>query len=88
MIKNKINIGILDGSVESVFKNLFESVNIETIKIAFDDLYNDGILNIGKEFFGLFTTISNFRQQIKTGKRITKLGINYIEFIIKKKPCH
>ena len=75
---NNIPENTVSGGFEEFFPKVFRNVDLEIIKMAFDDLYNYGLLTSDKGIFRTIMTVSGFEALIK---RVSKNGERYINFI-------
>jgi hypothetical protein len=75
---NNIPESLINGGFEEFFPRVFPNVDLEIIKMAFDDLFKYGLLTSDKGIFHTIMTVSGFGALIK---RVSKNGERYINFI-------
>ncbi len=75
---NGINESSINGGFSDFFPIVISDVSLDTIKIAFKDLYNYGFLNTDSGIFGTMTSSQGWSL---LGDRVTKSGRKFIDFI-------
>lgn len=75
---NGINESSINGGFSDFFPIVISDVSLDTIKIAYKDLYNYGFLNTDSGIFGTMTSSQGWSL---LGDRVTKSGRKFIDFI-------
>lgn len=75
---NGIDESIISGGFSDFFPSIIPDVSLDTIKIAFKDLYSYGFLTTDSGIFGTMTANQGWNL---LGDRVTKSGRKFIDFI-------
>lgn len=74
----EIDESTISGGFNDFFPKVIPNVSLDTIKIAFKDLYNYGFLTTNEGIFGTMTANQGWNL---LGDRVTKNGRKFIDFI-------
>ena len=76
-VENEIPKSSISGGFDSFFPTVLPGIDIEVIKMAFGDLYQNGLISTDKTIFNTMTSGQGLQL---LGDRVTKLGKTFIKF--------